>query len=138
ERFVENPFTPGARVYRTGDLARWVPGPWLECLGRVDNQVKLRGFRIELDEIEAALAHHDAMRQCVVVAREDSPGDKRLVAYFELRTGAPLDITDLRAHLARILPDYMVPSVFVRLDKLPLTPNGKIDRKALPAPTGQH
>jgi len=138
ERFVESPFEAEARLYRTGDLARWVPGPYLECLGRIDNQVKVRGFRIELGEIEAALSNHEAIGQRVVVVREDSPGDKRLVAYFELRPGAVTNLADLRAHLAKALPDYMIPSTFVPMDKLPLTPNGKIDRKALPAPDGQH
>ena len=136
ERFVESPFEAEARLYRTGDLARWVPGPYLECLGRIDNQVKVRGFRIELGEIEAALSNHEAIGQRVVVVREDSPGDKRLVAYFELRPGAVTNLADLRAHLAKALPDYMIPSTFVPMDKLPLTP--KIDRKALPAPDGQH
>ncbi|OLC28222.1 MAG: hypothetical protein AUH28_19260 [Acidobacteria bacterium 13_1_40CM_56_16] len=137
ERFVESPFRAGERLYRTGDLVRWVPGPYLECLGRVDNQVKVRGFRIELGEVEAAMSNHEAIAQCVVVAREDSPGDKRLVAYFELRPGAVPNVAALRAHLAKALPEYMVPSTFVPLNKLPLTPNGKIDRKALPAPAEQ-
>src|SRR3989442_854352 len=137
ERFIESPFEPGARLYRTGDLARWVPGRYLECLGRVDNQVKVRGFRIELGEVEVAMSNHEAIAQCVVVAREDSPGDKRLVAYFELRPGAVPNVAALRAHLAKALPEYMMPSTFVPLNKLPLTPNGKIDRKALPAPAEQ-
>jgi len=136
QRFVKSPFEPGARLYRTGDVARWVPGPYLECLGRIDHQVKVRGFRIELGEIEAALSKHETVGQCVVVAREDSQGDKRLVAYFELRPGAVPHLPDLRRHLGKALPDYMVPSAFVPMDKLPLTPNGKIDRKALPAPAG--
>jgi amino acid adenylation domain-containing protein len=138
ERFIESPFEPGARLYRTGDLARWIPGSNLECLGRVDNQVKLRGFRIELGEIEAALSNHATVGQCVVIAREDNPGDKRLVAYFELRPGTLANLGDLKTHLAKSLPDYMIPSIFVPLEKLPLTPNGKIDRNALPAPAGQH
>jgi acyl carrier protein len=135
ERFVPSPFVPNALLYRTGDLARWLPDGIVECLGRVDNQVKLRGFRIELGEIETILSSHPAIRQCAVVAREDAPGDKQLVAYFETRTGSAPTATDLRACLENNLPSFMVPSVFVAMEKLPLTPNGKVDRKSLPAPT---
>ena len=138
DRFIASPFHDHARLYRTGDLARWLPGNIIECLGRVDNQVKVRGFRIELGEIETVLAAHEAIRQCVVVAREDRPGDKVLVAYFEPRDEHPAAAADLRAHLKKDLPEYMVPSLFVPLDKLPLTPNGKIDRKALPAPASEN
>ena len=134
ERFVPSPFLPEARLYRTGDLARWLPDGTLECLGRIDNQVKIRGFRIELGEIETVLSRHPAVKQCVVVAREDSPGDKRLVAYFASQEGVTVSVADLRASLKRELPDYMVPAVFVSLNPLPLTPNGKIDRKGLPLP----
>ncbi len=135
ERFVPDPFsgTPGARMYRTGDLVRYLKDGNLEYLGRMDHQIKLRGFRIEPGEIEAALSRHPAVQQCVVAAREDTPGDTRLVAYLVARDEAPKR-EDLRAHLKAKLPDYMVPSHFVLLDKLPLTPNGKIDRKALPVP----
>ena len=134
ERFVDNPFAPHSRLYRTGDLARWLPDGTLECLGRADNQVKIRGFRIELGEIEAVLARHESIAQGVVAARDTSSGDKILVAYFESKPGPSPDVTELRNHLKKDLPDYMIPSAFVRMDKFPLTANGKIDRKALPSP----
>jgi acyl-coenzyme A synthetase/AMP-(fatty) acid ligase/aryl carrier-like protein len=134
ERFVPNPFLPGERLYRTGDLARWLSDGTLECLGRIDTQVKIRGYRIELGEVETVFAQHEAVRQCVAVAYEESPGNRLLVAYFTAKDGLVPVINDLRAHLKKTLPDYMVPSVFVPMDKLPLTPNGKIDRKALPPP----
>jgi amino acid adenylation domain-containing protein len=138
ERFIQSPFDPALRLYRTGDLARWRADGTLECLGRIDNQVKIRGFRIELSEIEAVLAEHSSVKQCVVVAREDVPGDKLLVAYFELEPGHESPpLADLRVHLKMKLPEYMIPSAFVALDSLPLTPNGKIDRKALPQPGGR-
>jgi thioesterase domain-containing protein/acyl carrier protein len=137
EKFVPDPFSadPEARIYKTGDLCRWLPDGNVEYLGRSDFQVKVRGLRIELGEIEAILGRHDAVRQCVVVAREDASGDKFLVAYVEPQQPGPAPVVgDLRAHLTKYLPPYMIPSVFVVMEKLPLTPNGKIDRKALPPP----
>jgi amino acid adenylation domain-containing protein len=136
ERFVENSAFRGGRLYRTGDFARWLPDKTLECLGRVDNQVKIRGFRIELGEVEAMLSRHQAVKQCVAIVREDTPGDRVLAAYFEPTTDIQPSVADFRAHLKTELPDYMVPSLFIPMAKLPLTPNGKIDRKALPAPAG--
>ncbi|WP_260604961.1 non-ribosomal peptide synthetase [Streptomyces sp. WAC 01420] len=138
DRFVPHPFAdaPDAKVYRTGDLVRWLPEGNLEFLGRIDQQVKIRGLRIELGEIESALAAHEDVAAAVVIVREDTPGDKRLVGYCVPAAGRVLTAADLRARLRASLPDYMVPNWFVLLDALPLTPNGKVDRKALPQPDG--
>ncbi|MGN6152443.1 MAG: non-ribosomal peptide synthetase, partial [Lysobacteraceae bacterium] len=139
ERFLRDPFSdaPSARMYRTGDLARWLPDGNIEFLGRNDFQVKIRGFRIELGEIEARLAACAGVREAVVLAREDSPGNKRLVAYFTAVAGAQVSTEGLRSELRDQLPDYMVPSVFVMLDTFALTANGKLDRKALPMPDSE-
>ncbi|MDX5570039.1 amino acid adenylation domain-containing protein, partial [Streptomyces sp. ID05-04B] len=135
ERFVASPFTAGQRMYRTGDLARWNARGELECLGRVDDQVKVRGFRIELGEVEAVLERQEGVARAVAAVRRDMSGDALLAAYLVPQTGpAELDVVEVRAQLGRELPGYMVPSAFVVLEELPLTANGKVDRKALPAP----
>jgi natural product biosynthesis luciferase-like monooxygenase protein len=135
ERFVPDPFGPaGSRLYRTGDLVRYRPEGNLEYLGRLDHQVKLRGYRIELGEIESAVLQQPGVREAVVVAREDIPGDKRLVAYVVPRAGEAVDPAAIRRALKTRLPEYMVPAHVVTLEAFPLTPNAKIDRKALPAP----
>jgi len=136
ERFIPDPFLGGeGRVYRTGDLVRYREDGVLEFLGRLDHQVKLRGHRIELGEIDATLQAHPAVTAVVTVAREDTPGDLRLVAYYvPVNGGGPEVETRLRDHLRALLPEVMVPGLFVGLPQLPMTPNGKVDRKALPAP----
>jgi amino acid adenylation domain-containing protein len=135
DRFVPDPFGPaGSRLYRSGDLARRTSDGELDYVGRADQQVKIRGFRIELGEIEAFLVNHPTVREAVVIAREDRPGDRRLAAYFVPHNGTVPSPAELRSWLKPRLPDYMVPSAFVALESLPLTENGKIDRQTLPAP----
>ncbi|HEY2515808.1 MAG TPA: amino acid adenylation domain-containing protein, partial [Polyangiaceae bacterium] len=136
QKFVPNPFGEG-RLYRTGDVARWRSDGAIEYVGRIDHQVKVRGFRIELGEIESALAQAPGVRACLVVVREDAPGDKKIVGYAVPSGDAPLDPGALREALRAKLPEFMVPSAFVSLERLPLTPSGKVDRNALPAPEYQ-
>jgi amino acid adenylation domain-containing protein len=139
ERFVPDPFSkyPGARLYRTGDLTRWSKDGAVEFLGRIDDQIKLRGYRIELGEIESVLQQHEAVKQVVVVAREDRPGEKRLVAYLEMKQKIEEPGKLLKAYLQEKLPEYMVPSLYMQMEALPLTGSGKIDRRALPLPEAQ-
>src|SRR3989454_4210820 len=136
ERFVPDHLrNDGGRLYRTGDLARWLPGGTVEYLGRLDHQVKLRGFRIELGEIEAVLGQHPQVREVAVQVREDTPGERRLIAYLVVTDPDAIPTSDaLRAYLQQRLPEYMVPAAFMPLGAMPLSPNGKLDRKALPAP----
>ncbi|MGD1913648.1 MAG: phosphopantetheine-binding protein, partial [Rivularia sp. (in: cyanobacteria)] len=143
EKFIPNPFTKDndktktageARLYRTGDLARWLPDGNIEFIGRIDHQVKIRGFRIELGEIEAVVNQHPAVREVVVLVREDSLDFQRIVAYVVAQKEQTLTITELREFLESKLPNYMIPNTLLTLEALPLTPNGKVDRKALPIP----
>ena len=136
EKFIPNSFShaPEALLYRTGDLGRYLPDGRIEFAGRVDHQVKIRGYRVELGEIETVLAQQEQVRECVVLAREDEAGDKRLVAYIVPEIGCIITANQMREWVKQRLPEHMVPSAFVVLDRLPLSPNGKVDRKALPAP----
>ena len=135
ERFVQHPFSsqPGARIYKTGDLARYRPDGIVEFLGRLDGQVKISGYRIELGEIETVLLHHPGVKSAIVLARQDAPGEKKLVAYVVAQPQG-CAVNDLRIFLQGKLPAYMLPSAFVPMSSLPLSPNGKVDRAALPAP----
>ncbi|WP_432408907.1 amino acid adenylation domain-containing protein [Wukongibacter sp. M2B1] len=134
EVFLDNPFRPSEKMYRTGDLARWLPDGNIEFLGRIDHQVKIRGFRIEPGEIEAQLLKHGSVKEAVVIDRKGKDNDKYLCAYIV--SEEEISVSDLRKHLSKELPEYMVPSYFVQLEKIPLTPNGKIDRRSLPLPEG--
>jgi amino acid adenylation domain-containing protein len=138
QKFAPDPFNrdAGARLYRTGDFGRYLPDGTVIFTGRSDEQVKVRGFRIELGEIESALKEHEGVHECVAVAHEDTPGDRRLIVYLVAATpeGSTLNTSELRSFLKERLPEYMLPSAFVFLEQLPLTPNGKIDKNALPAP----
>ncbi len=136
EKFIQDPFTPSQkqRLYRTGDLARYNLAGDIEYIGRIDNQVKIRGYRIELGEIEVALCSHKEINQAVVIAREDEPGDKKLVAYMVTKKDQEIEQIGLRNFLANHLPDYMMPSIFIQVQFLPKTPSGKIDRLSLPIP----
>ncbi|QOT01327.1 amino acid adenylation domain-containing protein [Brevibacterium sp. JNUCC-42] len=136
ERFVENPFVQGERMYRTGDLARWLPDGNIEYVGRMDEQVKIRGHRIELGEIEARLLDHAAISETVLLAKQDEQGHSYLCSYVV--TNGVWTVAELRKHIKEALPDSMVPSYFIELKKLPLTSNGKVDKRALPEPEGQH
>ena len=132
EKFVPNPYMPGERMYRTGDLAKWLPDGNIEFLGRMDQQVKIRGFRVEMGEIEYHLLKHELIKEAVVIAREDANGNKNLCAYVV--SGQKPEVSELREYLLKELPEYMIPSYFIQLEKIPLTPNAKIDRRALPEP----
>ncbi len=136
EKFVHDPFSsnPNAKMYRTGDLGRFLPDGRIDFDGRIDNQVKVRGYRIELGEIETVLGQHPSVQECVVIAREDVPGDKRLVGYVVPVAGQSPNVTELRAWVKERVPEYMTPVAFVTLERFPLSPNGKVDRKNLPAP----
>ncbi|MGD2093241.1 MAG: amino acid adenylation domain-containing protein, partial [Candidatus Aminicenantes bacterium] len=142
EKFIDSPLEEGDRLYRTGDLARWLPDGNIEFLGRIDHQVKIRGYRIELEEIENQLLKHDDVKEAIVLAKEDESGNKYLCAYIAEKLGKTPNSTDLREYLAKTLPDYMIPAIFVHLERIPLTPSGKIDRNAFPDPpkitTGKH
>ena len=139
EKFIPDPFseTPRARLYRTGDLARHLTDGRIEFLGRLDHQVKLRGFRIELGEIETVVSRHASVKECIAIVREDKPGDKRLVAYAIPSGASGIDDRVLRDHARNSLPEHMLPSAFVALERFPHTPNGQVDRKALPVPSAR-
>src|SRR5262249_7239803 len=134
-RFTPNPFShePGARMYKTGDLVRYLADGRVEFLGRTDQQVKLRGYRIEIEEIEAVLNEHQGVTEAVVIVREDTPGDMRLVAYLVPAQRGSQNGEQFEAYLRQKLPEYMIPSSYVMLERLPITSNGKVDRRRLPA-----
>ncbi|WP_372486485.1 phosphopantetheine-binding protein [Brevibacillus laterosporus] len=129
EKFVSNPFAASEKMYRTGDLARWLPDGNIEFLGRIDHQVKIRGYRIELEEIETRLRSYEGIADAVVLDKDDSLGNKQLVAY--IITANPIDMSEIKEHLRKQLPSFMIPAHFMTLDKLPLTTSGKVNRRAL-------
>jgi acyl carrier protein len=129
-----DPFVNEGRMYRTGDLAKFLPDGKVVCLGRTDDQVKIRGYRVELGEIETALLQHPGVQGCAVIVREDMPVDKRLAAYYVPKHQTDVNPSSLRSHLKESLPEYLIPSLYVRLESLPLTTSGKTDRRALPKP----
>ncbi|MCZ0847687.1 amino acid adenylation domain-containing protein [Brevibacillus laterosporus] len=135
EKFVNNPFAQGERMYKTGDLVRWLPDGNIEFLGRIDDQVKVRGHRIELGEIEARLLEHEQVTEAVVLARQDEQGQSYLCAYLVVTDD--WTVAELRKHIGKALPDYMIPAYFIELEEFPLTPSGKVNKKALPEPDGQ-
>ena len=134
EKFVANPYREGERLYRTGDIGRYRRDGEIEYVGRVDHQVKIRGNRVEIGEVEVVLSQHEGVSEVVVVAQEEISGDNYLAAYIVPGEDATFDINELRNYLRQTLPDYMIPSIFVILETLPLTPNGKVNRQALPVP----
>src|SRR5690606_22811704 len=134
EKFIPNPFGEGGRLYKTGDLVRYLPDGNIQFLGRVDHQIKLRGFRIELDEIENQLTALPDVAEALVVLHTVKANDQRLLAYVVPRPGYAIDVPTIRSQLQAVLPDYMVPNLFVPLEAFPLLPNGKVNRRALPAP----
>lgn len=131
EKFVSSELVPGKRLYKTGDLAKWMPDGSIAFMGRIDNQVKIRGYRIELDEIEKCILKHNQINECVVIAQEDEFSNKQLICYYV--SSEEITVSEIMQHIGRDLPDYMIPSIYVRLASIPLTPNGKVDRRALPA-----
>ena len=135
QKFVQNPYKPEERLYRSGDLAKLLLDGDMEYYGRMDHQVKIRGHRIELGEIEATILKHDAVREAIVLANEDENKNKYICLYYVEEN--EVEVSDLKNHLSATLPNYMIPSYFVKLDKVPLNSNNKLDRKALPSPQGQ-
>ena len=138
ERFVANPFSaePGARMYRTGDVGRWLPNGEIAFLGRMDEQVKVRGYRVEPSEVSTVLSQHPAVQESLVIATDDAPGEKQLVAYLVLAVGVTVSATALREYLRQRVPDYMVPASFVAIPQLPVTEQGKVNRAGLPGVNG--
>ncbi|WP_288888070.1 non-ribosomal peptide synthetase, partial [uncultured Eubacterium sp.] len=131
EKFVNNPYGEG-KMYRTGDLARWLPDGNIDYLGRIDEQVKIRGFRVELGEIESRIKEIEGIKDAAVIAKDDESGEKAIYAYFVLDDGEEISVSGIREKLSENLPDYMVPSYMMQIEKIPVTKNGKVDKRALP------